>query len=191
MSATDVFATWQAEFDQIRQRDGLRLGGLINPRLRVLPSWAGFMHRSFGAAFVCLSRVYVDRRVLAAPAEVRSYLLLHEWGHVVHRHTRWSIVAAVLIGNMLFSECYAHTHNAHDWMTAPIAILGLACACALFILGMWMLSVTREFEADAYAASVIGPAATINGMAWVARWSGQGWTPSRKRRRAALWRQMQ
>jgi hypothetical protein len=77
-SMAEKIAAWQDEFDVIRDREPLRSGGLVSRRLRVLPPWGSFMHRSFGAAFVFLSRIYVDRRVLDAPPEVRQYLLLHE-----------------------------------------------------------------------------------------------------------------
>jgi len=61
-------AAWQNDFDAVRRRQRLRLGGLVSRRLWVLPRWCAFMHLSFGPAFVFLSHIYVDHRILDAPA---------------------------------------------------------------------------------------------------------------------------
>jgi hypothetical protein len=60
------------------------------------------MQQAFGPAYVLLSHIYVDRRVLDAPAEVREYLLLHEWGHVVRRHNQVAMLSAVLLPFVFF-----------------------------------------------------------------------------------------
>jgi hypothetical protein len=186
-------APWQRDFDLIRQREPLRLGGLVSRRLRVLPPWGKFTHKAFGPAYVLLSHIYVDRRVLDAPAEVREYLLLHEWGHVVRRHNQIAMLSALLLPFVFFPQAYVfmHHHPSRDDLLAPIAALGLACMCLQAALSFWMMSDRRELEADAYAASVIGPAAVLTGIGWVAHWSHQGWTAGRRKRRAALWRQVQ
>ncbi len=182
---------WHRDFAMIRARDPLRMGGLVSPRLRVLPAWGEFMHRAFGAAFVLLSRIYVDRRVLDAPAEVREYLLLHEWGHVVRRHNQVAMVSALVLPFVFFPQAFVLMHRNPGPELAPIAALGLACTCLQAGLSVWMMSDMRELEADAYAASVIGPSGVLYGIGWVAQWSHQGWTAGRRKRRAALWRQVQ
>ena len=184
-------APWQRDFDLIRQRELLRLGGLVSCRLRVLPPWGKFMHQAFGPAYVLLSHIYVDRRVLDAPAEVREYLLLHEWGHVVRHHNQVAMLSAGLLPFVFFPQAYVLTHHHPGRDLAPIAALGLACTCLQAVLNFWMMSDRRELEADAYAASVIGPTAVLTGIGWVAHWSHQGWTAGRRKRRAALWRQVQ
>jgi hypothetical protein len=181
------FATWQHDFDVIRDRQPLRLGGLVRRRLRVLPPWGAFMHRSFGAAFVFLSRIYVDRRVLDAPPEVRQYLLLHEWGHVVRRHNQVAMLSALVLSFVFFPQAFIWLHRNPGLALAPIAGLGLIATCIQAALSVWMMSDMRELEADAYAASIIGPAAVLGGIGWVAAWSRQGWTAGRRKRRAALW----
>jgi len=191
VAVRDGIARWNRDFDAIRARDPLRMGGLVSPRLRVLPSWGEFMHRAFGAAFVLLSRIYVDRRVLDAPAEVREYLLLHEWGHVVRRHNQVAMVSACVLPFVFFPQAFVLMHHNPGPELAPIAALGLFCTCLQAVLSMWMMSDTRELEADAYAASVIGPSAVLYGIGWVAHWSHQGWTAGRRKRRAALWHQVQ
>jgi hypothetical protein len=180
-------AAWQQDFDVIRNRQPLRLGGLVNRRLRVLPPWGAFMHRSFGAAFVFLSRIYVDRRVLDAPPEVRQYLLLHEWGHVVRRHNQVAMLSACVLPFVFFPQAFIWLHARPGLALAPIAGLGLLATCIQAALSVWMMSDMRELEADAYAASIIGPAAVLDGIGWVAAWSRQGWTAGRRKRRAALW----
>jgi hypothetical protein len=180
-------AAWQDDFDIIRARQPLRLGGLVNRRLRVLSPWGGFMHRSFGAAFVFLSRIYVDRRVLDAPPEVRQYLLLHEWGHVVRRHNQVAMLSAFVLPFVFFPQAFIWLHRNPGLALAPIAGLGLLATCIQAVLSVWMMSDMRELEADAYAASIIGPAAVLDGIGWVAAWSRQGWTAGRRKRRAALW----
>jgi hypothetical protein len=183
----DRLTPWQHDFDAIHARDTLRFGGLVSRRLRVLPPWGTFMHRSFGAAFVFLSHIYVDRRVLEAPPEVRQYLLLHEWGHVVRRHNQVAMLSAVLLPFVFFPQAYIWLHRNPGPDLAPIAGLGLLCTCLQAALSAWMMSDMRELEADAYAASVIGPGAVLAGIGWVAAWSHQGWTAGRRKRRAALW----
>ena len=180
-------AAWQQDFDVIRNRQPLRLGGLVNRRLRVLPAWGTFMHRSFRAAFVFLSRIYVDRRVLDAPPEVRQYLLLHEWGHVVRRHNQVAMLSACVLPFVFFPQAFIWLHARPGLALAPIAGLGLLATCIQAALSVWMMSDMRELEADAYAASIIGPAAVLDGIGWVAAWSRQGWTAGRRKRRAALW----
>ena len=180
-------AAWQTVFDTICQCHPLRLGGLLSPRLRVLPPWGAFMHRSFGPAFVFLNHIYVDRRILDAPAEVREYLLLHEWGHVVRRHNQVAILSAFLLPFVFFPQAYVWLHWQPGADLAPIAGLGLFCTCVQAGLSVWMMSDKRELEADAFAASIIGPAAVLNGIGWVATWSRQGWTAGRRKRRSALW----
>jgi len=181
---------WQNDFDAIRRRQPLRLGGLVSRRLRVLPRWGTFMHRSFGPAFVFLSHIYVDRRVLDAPTEVREYLLLHEWGHVVRRHNQVAMVSAVLLPCVFLPQAYLWLHRPSPGLAA-IAGLSLLGMCVQAGLSVWMMSDTRELEADAYAASVIGPTAVLKGIGWVAAWSRQGWTVGRRKRRAALWQAAQ
>jgi hypothetical protein len=180
-------ATWQKDFDVIRDRQPLRLGGLVRRRLRVLPPSGAFMHRSFGAAFVFLSRIYVDRRVLDAPPEVRQYLLLHEWGHVVRRHNQVAILSALVLPFVFFPQAFIWLHRNPGLALAPIAGLGLIATCIQAALSVWIMSDMRELEADAYAACIIGPAAVLGGIGWVAAWSRQGWTAGRRKRRAALW----
>ena len=187
----ELLSTWQRDFAVIRAREPLRFGGLVSRRLRVLPTWGNFMHRAFGAAFVFLSRIYVDRRVLDAPPEVRQYLLLHEWGHVVRRHNQVAMLSAVLLPFVFFPQSYIWLHRNPDPHLAPIAGLGLLCTCLQAALSVWMMSDMRELEADAYAASVIGPGAVLDGIGWVAAWSRQGWTTGRRKRRAALWQAVQ
>jgi hypothetical protein len=58
----------------------------------------------------------------------------------------------------------------------PIAAFGLLCLCLQTVLNVWMMSIMREIEADAYAASVIGPATVLDGIKWVAAWSRKGLT---------------
>jgi hypothetical protein len=186
-SMAEKIAAWQDEFDVIRDREPLRSGGLVSRRLRVLPPWGSFMHRSFGAAFVFLSRIYVDRRVLDAPPEVRQYLLLHEWGHVVRRHNQVAMLSACVLPFVFFPQAFIWLHARPGLSLAPIAGLGLLATCIQAALSVWMMSDMRELEADAYAASVIGPAAVLDGIGWVAAWSRQGWTAGRRKRRAALW----
>ena len=180
-------AAWQNDFDAVRRRQPLRLGGLVSRRLRVLPGWCAFMHLSFGPAFVFLSHIYVYHRILDAPAEVREYLLLHEWGHVVRRHNQVAMLSAVLLPFVFFPQAYVWLHWHPGANLAPIAGLGLFCACVQAGLSVWMMSDMREVEADAFAASIIGPAAVLNGIGWVATWSRQGWTAGRRKRRSALW----
>jgi len=114
-------AAWQQDFDVIRNRQPLRLGGLVNRRLRVLPPWGAFMHRSFGAAFVFLSRIYVDRRVLDAPPDVRQYLLLHEWGHVVRRHNQVAMLSACVLPFVFFPQAFIwlHARPGLAWRRSP------------------------------------------------------------------------
>ena len=187
----EKIAMWQRDFDLIREREPLRQGGLVRRRLQVLPPWGVFMHRSFGAAFVFLSRIYVDRRVLDAPPEVRQYLLLHEWGHVVRKHNQVAMLSAVLLPFVFFPQAYIWLHRHPGPDLAPLAGLGLLCTCLQAALSVWMMSDMRELEADAYAASVIGPSAVLNGIGWVSAWSRQGWTAGRRKRRAALWQAIQ
>ena len=184
-------ASWQRDFNSIRAHDRLPLGGLVSPRLRVLPSWCRFMHRAFGAAFVLMSRIYVDRHVLDAPKEVREYLLLHEWGHVVRRHNQVAMVSAVVLPFVFFPQAYVLMHQHPGPELVPIAVVGLVFTCIQAGLSLWMMSDMRELEADAYAASVIGPSAVLHGIGWIAQWSHQGWTAGRRKRRAALWQQVQ
>ena len=191
MRAMDKLTPWQHDFDTIRARDALRFGGLVHRRLRVLPPWGTFMHRAFGAAFVFLSRIYVDRRVLDAPAEVRQYLLLHEWGHVVRRHNQVAMLSAVLLPFVFFPQAYIWLHRHPGPSLAPLAGLGLLCTCLQAGLSVWMMSDMRELEADAYAASIIGPGAVLDGIGWIAAWSRKGWTAGRQKRRAALWQSHQ
>lgn len=179
-------AIWQRDFDAIRAAEPLRFDGLVSRRLRVLPAWCTFMHRAFGPAFVFLTRIYVDRRVLGAPPEVREYLLLHEWGHVVRRHNQVSMLSAVLLPFVFLPQAYVFLHQNPDPHLVLIAGLGLCCTLFQAGLSMWMMSDMRELEADAYAASIIGSAAVLNGIGWVAVWSRQGWTAGRRKRRAAL-----
>jgi hypothetical protein len=187
----ELLATWQRDFAEIRARESLRFGGLVSCRLRVLPPWGNFLHRAFGAGFVFLSFIYVDRRVLDAPPEVRQYLLLHEWGHVVRRHNQVSMLAAVLLPCVFFPQVYIYLHRKPDPHLVPIAVFGLFCLCLQAVLTVWMMSIMREIEADAYAASVIGPTAVLDGIEWVAAWSRKGLTISRRKRCAALWQAVQ
>lgn len=187
VSMAEKIAAWQRDFELIRDRQPLRLGGLVMRRLRVLPPWGAFMHRSFGAAFVFLSRIYVDRRVLDAPPDVRQYLLLHEWGHVVRRHNQVAMLSACVLPFVFFLQAFIWLHARSGPALAPIAGLGLLATCIQAALSVWMMSDMRELEADAYAASIIGPAAVLDGIGWVAAWSRQGWTAGRRKRRAALW----
>lgn len=180
-------AAWQSDFDAIRRHQPLCRGGLVSRRLRVLPAWGDFMHRSFGPAFVFLNHIYVDHRILDAPAEVREYLLLHEWGHVVRRHNQVAMLSALLLPFVFFPQAYVWLHWRPGVELAPIAALGLICTCVQAGLNVWMMSDMRELEADAFAASIIGPAAVINGIGWVATWSRRGWTAGRRKRRSALW----
>jgi hypothetical protein len=187
----ELGAPWQQDFVAIRAREPLWLGGLVSGRLRILPPWGRFMHRAFGAAFVFLSRIYVDHRVLDAPPEVRQYLLLHEWGHVVRRHNQVAMVSAVLLPFVFFPQAYIWLHQHPGPGLAPVAGLGLLCTCLQAGLSVWIMSDLRELEADAYAASIIGPSAVLHGIGWVAAWSRQGWTAGRQKRRAALWQAIQ
>jgi hypothetical protein len=109
-------APWQRDFDLIRQRESLWLGGLVSRRLRVLPPWGKFMHQAFGPGYVLLSHIYIDRRVLDAPDEVREYLLLHEWGHVVRRHNQVAMLSAVLMPFVFLPQAYVfmHHHSSRD-----------------------------------------------------------------------------
>jgi hypothetical protein len=186
----ELVAPWQQDFVAIRAREPLWLGGLVSGRLRILPPWGRFMHRAFGAAFVFLSRIYVDHRVLDAPPEVRQYLLLHEWGHVVRRHNQVAMVSAVLLPFVFFPQAYIWLHQHPGPGLAPVAGLGLLCTCLQAGLSVWIMSDLRELEADAYA-SIIGPSAVLHGIGWVAAWSRQGWTAGRQKRRAALWQAIQ
>jgi hypothetical protein len=187
----ELVAPWQQDFVAIRAREPLWLGGLVSGRLRILPPWGRFMHRAFGAAFVFLSQIYVDHRVLDAPPEVRQYLLLHEWGHVVRRHNQVAMVSAVLLPFVFFPQAYIWLHQHPGPSLAPVAGLGLLCTCLQAGLSVWIMSDLRELEADAYAASIIGPSAVLHGIGWVAAWSRQGWTAGRQKRRAALWQAIQ
>jgi hypothetical protein len=100
------------------------------------------------------------------------------------------MLSAVLLPFVFFPKAYVLTHHHPSRDLAPIAALGHACTCLQAVLSFWMMSNRRELE-DPYAAAVIGPAAILTGIGWVAHWSHQGWTAGRRKRRAALWRQVQ
>jgi hypothetical protein len=158
----------------------------VSKRLVFLPEPLRFLNKGFGGAFVGLFWVCVDPAVANASPQIRNYLLLHEWGHIRQRHNLVGLFSMMLAVFGVLPPLLPILQT-QQWHIVGNFIGLVALAIEIIVLN-WALAEEREFEADAFAASVLGPTETIAALAAMVALSGKGWTPLRQHRRTALYR---
>lgn len=159
-----------------RRHHQSRWPGLLWPRAIVIRAPARLPR--FGA-LIWLNILFVDRRLEAAPKDVVSAIVAHEYGHVARGHAAagLAVVFAVLV-LMVTPPGSA---------VSRLAAVGVAALYLAIVAGLvWLRRPAREFEADSFGAAVVGRDAIVDALNWIAAWSGQGWTPALAKRRAEL-----
>lgn len=147
----------QGEFEHLRAQLPHFPTKLASAKLRVLSET--FMAKRGGAAAI-YGWTCISERMLQAPDEVRRAVIAHECGHIAAGHclvSKLALAVALIYGIRTFGE--------------PSTGMNIAINIALLVLvtGLtaWSLRDKREYEADALAAAVVGPAAMAQAIRWV------------------------
>lgn len=174
-------ASFQALIDQAgHPRWSQRPPKLIIKRQGLSPWWSPALwlaHRpSAWSAWNC---VIVSEEMLKRPPN--RYLLAHELGHLHHAHHaqyQATSLAILLCGSLLYAY----------GPTAPLAIklLGIFLILALGLRLIELCSLKAEYQADEFAAQLIGVEAVEQGIQAHARRTREGISASARRRLARL-----
>ncbi len=157
MTDNELRAIAQAEFTEFRRQTGQGRAYLSSPRLVILSD--RFMRR-FGGAAAIWRWTCICPALLHAPADVRQAVIAHEWGHVNAGHCLVTMGSLVLGLIYVLSTWYAPKE--WGWVAFNIGLLGVIC-----LMLFWVIHPKREFEADAIAARLVGPATMAKGIRWV------------------------
>jgi hypothetical protein len=150
-------ALWTSELSEINARRPCFSARLIMPRVFVLPRW--FCRNNYGA-WTYFNFVLITPAQTQCPAEVRHYVLGHEYGHIFggHVYLQWAWLFAgilYLIG-----------------MLTPImqmTLIALSIKSIVFYkLVHPRIGAEREFYADNIAADLFGPRTALEGSRWMA-----------------------
>ena len=154
-----------------------RFDWLIRQHVSVVPQSLAKRLPRFGAG-VWFSFVFIDPRVIDAPAPALRFLLAHEWGHVERGHIPIAFLALVLgLARVAISGA------------PPTLLTAFADLLVLGIIGYSLFgksSARRELEADAFAAEAMGRAEAAEAFRWLVDWRGRGWSPALRQRGEAL-----
>lgn len=154
-----------------------RFDWLIRQHVAVVPERLAAYLPRFGAG-VWFSIVFVDPRLLDAPASAVRFVMAHEWGHVERGHIPFAFLALVV------GLSRATVDGAPPTLLTMIANLLVFAIIAYSIVGKG--SKRRELEADAFAAEAVGRDQAAEGLRWLVNWRGQGWSPALRERGDAL-----
>lgn len=155
----ELHATAQAEFDSLRKRTPESKAIITGKRLVLLPER---VMKRFGGAAAVYGWVCIGTSLLTAPPAIRQAVIAHEWGHVAAGHTNATLFTLPMLA--AYIGINFTTRGGIFW---PMVCLALLAAMAL-VLG-WVLRPKREHEADAIAASLLGPQQLIDGLQWVSQ----------------------
>jgi Peptidase family M48 len=128
--------------------------GVLRPRLHILPTlWKGY------GAWTLFTVIFVTHKQASCPAQVRQYIVSHEFGHLYGGHVYLQF---------LFILSYAVLTMSATTQPA-VALLTLAFTCTLFAAFVKpSLALEREVYADSVAVELYGAEATIAGFLWMA-----------------------
>lgn len=129
---------------------------LIAPRLIVRAS--AIADRSGGALAIGLL-IFADSRLASAPIDVRQAVLAHELGHIRLGHT--AAMSAAFLAAVLYAASTLVNPPTALWVTVNCTLLAVVAASAL-----WATRPAREFEADQYAAGIVGKPAVARALRW-------------------------
>lgn len=140
------------------------------------------MRKRTGGAFLWWFWVVVDHDFDKASPSTRQFILAHEWGHVVKGHLArlYGFWLIFLPADLLV---WPHFQNTKLAMLGPLTVL-----LSLF-LSTYFRTQHHEFEADRFAASVVGEGKGPNSFTEAVAWSGQKWQQRHSDRLAMLRRQ--
>lgn len=147
----------------------------MTPKLVVLPKWWPF--HGYGAwsymRYVIISRELFEN----ATSPVQAYVLGHECGHIRYGHTALNYMYPVT-SLLFFAALYLfETGNPHTQFLAALALAALLIPKSALL---WFPS-RREFQADQFAASLIGEKEAVAGSLWMAR-NGRDFSKARQQR---------
>lgn len=112
-----------------------------------------------GGAIAVGPFIVTDANLADAPPDVRRAVIAHELGHIRLGHT------AAMAGAFFLLLLYALSS-----LTNPPTVGWVIVNCTLLVglasLALWATRPAREFEADDYAASLVGPAAVATALRW-------------------------
>ncbi len=157
MTNNELHAIAQAELTEFRRQTGQGRAYLSSPRLVVLSD--RFMRR-FGGAAAIWRWTCICPALLHAPTDVRQAVIAHEWGHANAGHCLATMGSLAL--GLIYSVSTWVAPASWGWVSFNMALLGVICWVLL-----WVIQPLREFEADAIAARLVGPATMAKGIRWV------------------------
>jgi Zn-dependent protease with chaperone function len=176
---------WQASFQALIEQAGhprwsQRPPKLIIKRQGLSPWWSPALwlaHRpSAWSAWNC---VIVSEEMLSRPPN--RYLLAHELGHLHHlHHAQYQATSLALL--LCASLLYAYGPAA----ALAVKLLGLALILALGLRLIELCSLKAEYQADAFAARLIGAEEVAKGIQAHARKTKAGISAGARRRLAWL-----
>jgi hypothetical protein len=92
--------------------------------------------------------ITIPERYLKVPPLIRRFILGHELGHIRRRH-KWSSLALSALASIV-AVAYAPVHG-----------------IAAFVIGLGLLVLPWELDADRYAANLIGPESSLLACTWL------------------------
>jgi Zn-dependent protease with chaperone function len=128
----------------------------IAPRLIVLTR--NGTDRS-GGAIAIGTLIVADARLTSAPVDVRQAVLAHELGHIRLGHT--AAMSAAFVAAALYATSTVLNPPTPLWVLVNCALL-----CALGAFALWATRPAREFEADRYAAMIVGRESVARALRW-------------------------
>lgn len=128
----------------------------VTPRLIVRTS-AGTDRA--GGAIAIGPAIVADARLASAPIDVRQAVLAHELGHIRLGHT--AAMSAAFVAAALYAASSILNPPTPVWVLVNCALL-----CALGAFALWATRPAREFEADRYAARIVGREAVARALRW-------------------------
>lgn len=112
-----------------------------------------------GGAIAIASLIVVDGSLLTAPVDVRQAVLAHELGHIRLGHT--AAMSSAFVAAALYAASSILNPPTPVWVLVNCALL-----CALGAFALWATRPAREFEADRYAATIVGREAVARALRW-------------------------
>lgn len=151
---------WQSDFAAAQARLPCWLSRLARPRLIFLPSW----WPAPVGAWAYLHMVFIGPALRDAPADVRRYVIGHEYGHIQANHTvlhffYWCAALGFLVAVL------GHMPALGAWSCLVLAVVS-------FLVLLPPLARGREYQADAVAALLYGQETALRGALWMADKTG-------------------
>ncbi|WP_163056974.1 M48 family metalloprotease [Acidithiobacillus ferrooxidans] len=175
--------TWEADLAALMARDlaapgWRRVFRSIPAKLKVLPAWWPVHYGAWSyMRYIILSRHLQED----APTVTRRYVLGHELGHIRNGHTAlnylYPVLAAIYITSLW---CFIYGGPGIQPVAAAIMFLLIVSKSSL----LWFPN-HREFQADDYAARLVGQPNALEGSLWMAH-HGHDLSRLRRKRLARL-----